>query len=669
MQARKGARSSGGRECAAPRNEQREKKAAARGRRREFKKSNFNLFSSRFRHATTTTMLYVYVYALAIAAGLARSARTLPTCNTSVWSGPCTWPNTPPPDCPFPQSPLLTGVSFSGRFGSYPSTAADTWYPSADAAGSLYTSFADGRVCTTPPAPPPLPPGLGALQWWWSEAQQDNALTTDALPPEGATYERVGVAGYALAAPPAGGGGCALALYRAAAGSREYWTTCGSAEAAAAEAAGYGLVAPLGLYLPAAPPPPPPPPQPALPPSSATDLPPGWASGWHAAAQYYSASRGDHFLSPEPSAPAGYARAAQPWQGSLLLQLGGGGAACVVASGVSAAQGAAVLSGADPFNLTVTAVLAVPHPPVNVTFPGQHGVYPSTSFVYNGSWVIGYYLLADPSGAGCGNWCHLGPLLAFAVGSTAAAPAPAPPAWSYDGAPCWGGSGAPQGVFEPIDVTRPIRMGVPRFVDFGPDAQHSPDGRAYLVGKGCARNDGVRCSFMTGDSAYLARTTLPLAGLGGNLSALNAASAWEFYAGGEGSPVWAPTLAGSAPLFTWPTGIGGLAVTYNAVLARYIAVVNLPGDRVRPTDCSFDTFVLESGSVTGPYSLVSYMEGLGPQMYFQQLSAKFWSADGSTGVLFSSGNWDGKCIKQGSNPPGERYGLVTTEVSFVLAAQ
>jgi len=92
--------------------------------------------------------------------------------------------------------------------------------------------------------------------------------------------------------------------------------------------------------------------------------------------------------------------------------------------------------------------------------------------------------------------------------------------------------------------------------------------------------------------------------------------------------------------------------------------VNVTGDRTRPTDCSFTTFVLESSCITGPFALVSYMEKLGPQMYFQQLSSKFWSADGTTGVLFSSGNWDGACIKQGSNPPGERYGLVTTEVVF-----
>ena len=514
-------------------------------------------------------------------------------------------------------------MSFSGRYGSYGTTSADTWYPSMDAAtGSLYTSFADGRVCTSPPLPPPLPPAFGALQWWWSLALQDNVLTTDSLPPEPAgAYAYVGTAGFALTASAAGNGSgtCALALYRAPAGTREYWTTCGSAEAAAAVAAGYSLVAPLGLFLPAAPPDPP---AAALPPSSPTDLPGGWGAGWYAAAQYFSPARGDHFLTPQPSAPAGYARAPQPWQGAMRLQLGGAGQECVSASGVGSAQGAAVLAGADPFNLTISAVYGVPHPPMllNASIPGQPGVYPSTSFVYNGSWLIGFYLLKDPSGAGCGNWCHLGPLLAFAVGSTAAPPSPAPPAWSYAGAPYWGGSGAPLGVFEPIDAARPIKMGVPRFIDFGADNAHSPDGRAYLVGKGCAANDGVHCSFMTGDSAYLARTRAPLASLGGNLSALNAASAWEFYAGGaaQAQPTWAPTLEGSAPLFSWPKGIGGITVTYNAALAKYLVVVNLPADRIHPTHCTFDTYVLESGEVTGPFALVSYMAGLGPQMYFQR---------------------------------------------------
>lgn len=78
--------------------------------------------------------------------------------------------------------------------------------------------------------------------------------------------------------------------------------------------------------------------------------------------------------------------------------------------------------------------------------------------------------------------------------------------------------------------------------------------------------------------------------------------------------------------------------------------------------------MLEAAEITGPFSLVSYMPSLGPQMYFQQISSATWSADGLSGALFSSGNWDGSCTTQGSNPPGERYGLVTTDFSFVAAA-
>lgn len=604
---------------------------------------------------------------------------SLPLCNTTVWSGPCTWPSTPPPDNPFPLSTDLTGVSFSGRFGHYPTTAADTWYPSWDArTGALFSSFADGKVCTSPPGPPPpVPPAFAPLLWWWSEAQQDNVLSTTAFPPANGTaglYKYVGVAGYALTDAP---GGCELYLYRAPGGTREYWTACGAAEAGEAAAAGYALVAALGAFLPAA----------AgdnataLPPSSPTDLPPAWAAQgapqWVGAQQYFSAARGDHFLTPMPSAPPGYVRAAPPSGPApparlLRLQLSGGGAPqCVDVYGENSAQGAAVIAGEDPFNLTVAAVYSVHHPslaPLNASFPGAKGIYPSTSFVFNGSWVIGYYLLADPSGAGCGNWCHLGPLLAFAVG--ASSPSPAGQNWSYFGAPFWGGGGRPEGVFEPIDVTVPIRMGVPRFVDLGRDLEHSPDGRAYLLGKGCAANDGVHCSFMTGDSLYLARTREPLASLGGNMSALNAAQTWEFFAGRRGGgDSWAPTLAGSAPLLVWPGGMGGATMTYNAALGKFLIVVNVPGDRVRSTDCKFNTFVLEGSSVTGPFALVSYMEALGPQMYFQQLSSKFWSADGRTGILFSSGNWDGKCITQGSNPPGERYGMVTTELTFETGAR
>jgi len=79
------------------------------------------------------------------------------------------------------------------------------------------------------------------------------------------------------------------------------------------------------------------------------------------------------------------------------------------------------------------------------------------------------------------------------------------------GLPAWGGAGEARGVFKPINVTGPpVRLGVPRFVDLGPDLAYSPDGRAYLIAKGCSSNDGLHCSFMTGDMAFLARTVLPV---------------------------------------------------------------------------------------------------------------------------------------------------------------
>jgi hypothetical protein len=534
--------------------------------------------------------------------------RRLPPCNPGgKWAGACEWPSVPPPDCPFPPSAALSGVSFTGAYGSYPGTTADTWLPSLGADGNLYTTFADGGACTGTASPGPPAPGLVPLQWYWSADALDNALTTAAAPLDpSVAYELVGTIGYALAEAPPGGGApaCQLALFRAPAGMREYWTTCGAEEAANATAAGYALVAPLGAWLPLAPPAQP---GPRVPPTSAVNMPPGAPSGWVGAWQLFSAERGDHYATPEHVVPPGYA-VARPSLGSMRVEL----PACATVSGGNAGvQGWGVLTGDAPFNLSLTAVGRVPHPLFNadVGFPGELGLYPSTSFVFRGQWVYGYYLLADPNGAGCSNWCHLGPLVAFGVANVSELLAGGG-GWSFAGSPYWG-SGVERGVFEDLSVVEPIKLGVPRFVDFGADLEHSPDGRAYLIGKGCDRNDGVHCSFMTGDAAYLVRTVVPVDALG-SLTALNAASAWEFW-GGSGVG-WMASLGDAAPLFSWPTGVGILSMTYNAPLKMFFVVSNLPSDRVHPTDCSFDTYILEANAITGPFSLVSYMPKLGPQM-------------------------------------------------------
>nr|MBC8372300.1 hypothetical protein [Planctomycetota bacterium] len=58
--------------------------------------------------------------------------------------GPAFQASAPPKDCPFPQSKLLTGVVFTGRYKNY--TTADTWYPSWAPDGQLYSPWTDGRV-------------------------------------------------------------------------------------------------------------------------------------------------------------------------------------------------------------------------------------------------------------------------------------------------------------------------------------------------------------------------------------------------------------------------------------------------------------------------------------------------------------------------------------------
>lgn len=53
------------------------------------------------------------------------------------------WPSEPPADCPFEQSKELSGIRFSGLKSGF--HFGDTWYPSWDADGNLYSPWTDGR--------------------------------------------------------------------------------------------------------------------------------------------------------------------------------------------------------------------------------------------------------------------------------------------------------------------------------------------------------------------------------------------------------------------------------------------------------------------------------------------------------------------------------------------
>lgn len=54
------------------------------------------------------------------------------------------WPSEEGPNCPIERSKDIVGIGFTSRYAYY--TGADTWYPSWDADGNLYTPWTDGGV-------------------------------------------------------------------------------------------------------------------------------------------------------------------------------------------------------------------------------------------------------------------------------------------------------------------------------------------------------------------------------------------------------------------------------------------------------------------------------------------------------------------------------------------
>jgi len=220
-------------------------------------------------------------------------ATALPPCvPNGTWLGsPCTWPSSPPAGCPLPASAIFTGVSFSGRFGAYPTTAADTWYPYPSSDGSLFTTFADGKVCTTQPTPP-LPPtsfrscGIGALmpRTTYSPLPRIHPRHRDTSSSES----------WGTASPSTARQIRTSCSYGH--GRSDYFTTAGPADEADARAAGYTLIATLGATMPPVQPAPDPRP---LPNTTSVHLPAGQA-GWSLASLQYSAARNDHFTSPDP---------------------------------------------------------------------------------------------------------------------------------------------------------------------------------------------------------------------------------------------------------------------------------------------------------------------------------------------------------------------------------
>lgn len=331
-----------------------------------------------------------------------------------------------------------------------------------------------------------------------------------------------------------------------------------------------------------------------------------------------------------------------PWTDGNVNGMGSG------SGGREATTGHATILGDDPLKLQVVDQGVFKSDP----FPYE-GRYPCGSLVHNGVWYYGTYCLHPagqvPRDGIPYNWPWLGPFVGFR--------------WSTDFGKSW--TQTPHTPDKPLFGEsalkgEPVRVGSPHFVDFGRAMEHSSDGKAYLVAHGASDGNNRRFaynSWITGDEIYLLRVNP-------SIKTMNDAKQYEFFAGYDstGKAIWTHDLKASRPIAAWKDNMGCVTMTYNAPLKKYLMCVTDGGNTVS----FFNTYILESDSITGPFQLVTYLKHFGEQAYFVNIPSKFISNDGKTVWLcyaanFSSG-WGGVVFQ--SNPRGSRYGMCLQEIQL-----
>jgi hypothetical protein len=314
-------------------------------------------------------------------------------------------------------------------------------------------------------------------------------------------------------------------------------------------------------------------------------------------------------------------------------------------SGARATTGYATIIGDDPLHLTITDVGVYPASPLP-----YGGRYPAGSLVYDGVWFYGTYCLRETPGKKL-NWDILGPFVGFRYSTDYGHTwheSPHTPARSLFGEPAakWG----------------PVKLGLPHFVDFGKNMEYSPDGKAYLVSQGASEPDpkprDANLSWITGDQIYLARVKP-------SIKTINRRSEYEYFAGhdAQGHELWTREFSKIQPLIDWNNNAGNVAMTYDAPLKKYLMAVTDGGNTIG----KFNTYILESSKIIGPWRLVVYMRNFGEQGYFVNFPSKFISKDGRTLWLSYSANFTNGYLHTDykSNPPGGGYWWTLQEVRLL----
>ena len=350
------------------------------------------------------------------------------------------------------------------------------------------------------------------------------------------------------------------------------------------------------------------------------------------------------------------------------------GVRCGSGAGTNARTAHAIMIGDDPLRLTISNT----SPPKVGSASPYRGRYPCGSLVYNGIWYYGTYCLGADGRVNhrgfAWNWPNLGPMPGFQI--------------SRDLGRTW--TDSPLSPDKPLfpelaKFLGPVKMGAPHFVDFGKNMEHSPDGKAYLLGMGAEENDPkprpcvkpgppgeaflpnpectndfahANLSWISADQVYLARVKP-------SPETINDIKAYEFFAvhDSSGKPVWTADFAKIKPLIDWNNHMGCVTATYVPGLKKYLMCVTDGW----PTVAKMTSYILEADQITGPWRVAAYLKDFGEQAYFLNFPSKFISADGRTLWLCYSANfspgWNSVELK--FNPPGGRYGLCLHEIKLL----
>lgn len=316
--------------------------------------------------------------------------------------------------------------------------------------------------------------------------------------------------------------------------------------------------------------------------------------------------------------------------------------------------GQAVMHGNDPLNLELRNTSGLQ----TASALPYMGRYPCGSLLHKDIWYYGTYCL-DPKSSieregWIYNWPVLGPMPGFRI--------------SKDYGVTWSESPhTPEKPLfpEPSKFMGTVKMGAPHFVDFGRDMEHSPDGKAYLLGQGADENDPqpriANLSWITADQVYLSRVTP-------SVENINDISKYEFFAGHteDGNPRWSSNFADIRPLLEWNNHMGCVTATWDPSVQRYLMCVT----DGRKTSGKMSSYILESKTITGPWKMVAYLKDFGEQGYFLNIPSKFIAKDGRGMWLCYSANFyspPGENVQP--NPPGSNYGLVLQRIRLVTPGE